>query len=71
MKFVNERIVVGDSADGRNEKTLLSAQISACLNVAIDLDLVNYSKIISQKAGLICGPGNTLDMIDSAVKKGI
>ena len=71
MKFVNERIVVGDSADGRNEKTLMSAQISACLNVAIDLDLVNYSKIISQKAGLICGPGNTLDMIDSAVKKGI
>ena len=67
MKFINEQIAIGTSHDGQNEQPLIKAGISAAMNVAIDLDMPEYEIIKGKHMGLVCGPGNSLEMIEAAV----
>lgn len=68
IKFISPRIAVGNSADGRNESLMAFNGIAAALNVANDLDMPAYGAVKGRFAGLIPGPGNTLQMIDEAVE---
>ena len=67
MKFVNERIAIGNSSDRLDEHALNLNKITALLVVADDLASVGYDLIIEKSAPLICGPGNTAESIQNAV----
>lgn len=66
MKFISKRVAIGDSDDAKNEKHLRLSGITAILNVAFDLES-EPTQLVSRKAGLISGPGNTTNMIQEAV----
>ena len=70
IKFVSPRIAVGDSADGNNESLMAFNGIACSLNAANDLDMPAYGAVKGRFAGLIPGPGNTIQMIDDAVSIG-
>ena len=67
IKFINNRIGVGNSSNGKNEQGLTYCGISAAVNVAIDLDMPEYEIVKGKHAGLVCGPGNSLDRFDAAI----
>ena len=72
MQFITKRIATGNSATPRDVDMLQAAGISAMLNVAIDLetDPQDYF-LVNVKEGLIPGPGNSIEMLDNAVKTAI
>lgn len=66
MNFITDRLAVGNSRDGRNEKGLQLVGITCVLNVAIDLEQPLYDWTVGKKVGLICGPGNPYERFKDA-----
>lgn len=66
--FVNDRIAVGNSHDCKMESELLADGITATVSVAKDLEPPNYEVIEGEHAGLIAGPGNSVEDMDLAIK---
>ena len=71
MQFVTEQIAIGNSADGYDEQALIENNITATVNCAIDLGMPQYDLIMAKggenNGGLICGPGNTIEMIGEII----
>ena len=67
MQAITDRLYIGNSSDGSNEQGLVLAGITASVNVSIDLEMPYYDVIRGNHAGLVCGPGNSAEMIEKSV----